>query len=58
MIFYQGEKFYHGTHILRPVSQSNVESEYNEACNVRITLETFRMLINEFLNKDPDIVPE
>ena len=48
----------HVTHVPGPVSQSSAEIEYNEACTAGMALAHFRMLIHEFLNKDPDIVPE
>ena len=41
-----------------PVYQSSAESEYNAECNAGMALAYFRMLIHEFLNKDPNIVPE
>ena len=56
-IFYQGGTIDHGTHVPGPVSQSGAESEYNTACTAGIDLAHFRMLIHEFLNKVPDIVP-
>ena len=40
--------------LLNPVHKS----EYNAACTAGMALAYFRMLIHEFLNKDPDIVPE
>ena len=40
------------------VDKSSSESEYNSACTEIMALARFRMLINDFLNKDPDIVPE
>ena len=55
---YQGGIIDCGTHVPGPVAQSSAESEYNTACNTGKALEHFRVLINEFLNKDPDIVPE
>ena len=58
IIFYQGEPIDHVTHVPGPVSQSSAESEYNEACTTGMALAHFRMLINELLNKDPDIVTE
>ena len=58
IIFYQDWEIYYGTHVLEPVSQSGAESYYNAACTAGMALAHFRMLINEFLNKDPDIVPE
>ena len=46
------------THITRPVAQSSAESEYNVAWTAGMSLAHSRMLVHEFLNKDPDIVPE
>ena len=58
IIFYQGGPIDHGTHVLGPVAQSSAESEYNAACTSGMSLAHFRMLINELLNKDINIVPE
>ena len=58
IIFYEGRKIDHGTHVPVPFSQSSVESEYNVACTAVVDLAHFRMIIHEFLNKDPEIVPE
>ena len=58
IIFYQGVKIDHGTHVPVPVSQSNAESDYNAACTSGMALAHFRMLIHELFNKDPDIFPE
>ena len=58
MIFYQGGKIDHGTHVPGPVAQSSAESEYNVAYTAGMALENFRMLIHELLNKDPYIFPE
>ena len=58
IIFYQGGPIDHDTHVPGPVSQSISESEYNAACTTGMVLSHFRMLIHEFLNKDPDTVPE
>ena len=41
-----------------PVSQSSAESDYNVACTAVISLARFRMISNDFLNKDPYVVPE
>ena len=57
IIFYQGGTIYHGTHVPGSVTQPISESEYNAACTAGMTLAHFRMLIHEFLNKYPDIVP-
>ena len=56
-LFYQVVPISHCTHVPSPVSQSIYESEYNAACTVVISLAHFRMLKNEFLNEDPDVVP-
>ena len=58
IIFYQGGKIDHGTHVPGLVSQSSAESEYNAACTAGMALAHFRMLIRELLNNDPYIVPE
>ena len=58
IIFYQGGPIDHDTHVLGPVDESSAESEYNSAYTAITSLASFRMLIHEFLNKDPDIVPE
>ena len=58
IIFYQGGKIDHGTHVPGPVSQSCAEINYNAACTTGMALARFRVLIHESLNKDPDIVPE
>ena len=48
----------HSTHVPVPFSQSSAESEYNTSCNQVMSLAYFRVLIHEFLNRDPDLVPE
>ena len=48
----------HGTCVPGPVSQSSAESNYSAACPAVMDLAHFIMLIYEYLNKDPDIVPE
>ena len=53
IIFYQGGLIDHGTHVPGPVAQSGAEIEYNAACTAGMDLAHFRMLIHEFLNKDP-----
>ena len=58
IIFYQGGPIDHGTRAPGPVDQPSTESDYNAAYKSGMALENFRMLIHEFLNKDPDIVPE
>ena len=57
-IFHQDGPIDHGTHVPGPVSRSVAESEYNAACTTGMALAHFRVFIHEFLNKDPDIIPE
>ena len=58
IIFYQGGRIDHGTHVPGPVAQSSTESEYNAACTEVMALAHFRMLIHELLNEDPEMVPK
>ena len=57
-IFYQGGPIDNGTHVPGPVAQSSAESEYNAACTAGMTLAHFIMLVHEFLNEDPEMVPK
>ena len=57
-MFYQGVPIYHFKHVPGPVAQSIAESEYNSSFTAVMSLAHFRMLNNEFLKKDPDVVPE
>ena len=56
IILYQRGPIDHGTHVTGPVAHSSAESEYNTACTAGMALAYFRILINEFLNEDPDMV--
>ena len=58
IIFYQVGPIDHGTHVPGPVDHFSAESYYNAACTAGMALVHFRMLIHEFINKVPDIVPE
>ena len=58
IVFYQGGKIYHSTHVPGTVSQSSSKKKYNAACTEGVAFTHFRILIHEILNKDPDIVPE
>ena len=58
ILFYKCVKIYHGTHVPGPVDKPNAESEYNAACTAGMALSHFNSLIHEFLNKDPDTVPD
>ena len=57
IIFYQGGTIDHGVHVPGPVSKSSAVRKYNAACTAGMALAHFRMLLNELLNKYPDIVP-
>ena len=57
-VFYQGGPIDNCTHVSGTVVQYSAESEYNAACNAENSLSIFRMLNNEFLNKDPYVVPK
>ena len=46
IVFYQGGKFYHCTHVTGPVGQYSVKSEYNAAWNAVMDLAHFRILNN------------
>ena len=46
IIFHQGGKMDHGTHVTGTVAQSISESEYNESCTEGMALANFRMLIH------------
>ena len=57
IVFYQVVPIDHFTHILGPVAQPSIESEYNVECNTGTATEHFRILNNEFMNKDTYVVP-
>ena len=57
IVFYQVGPIDHCTHVPGPFSQSSTESEYSATCTSGMALSHFRMLNNELLNKDPDVVP-
>ena len=57
-IFYLGVPMYHFTHVPGPVAKYSVVSEYNVSCTPGMNLENFRMLNNELVNKDPEVVSE
>ena len=57
-MFYQCGPIDNCTHVLGPVDHYSFESKYNAACISVITLAYFKVLNNELLNKDPDVVPE
>ena len=56
-MFYYDGSIDHCTHVSGPVDQYSADSEYNAACTVGMDLENLRMLNNELLNKDTDVVP-
>ena len=58
IVFYQGGPIDHCTHVTCPGAQSSSESEYNAECTAGMALPHFRMINNEFINKDTYVVPE
>ena len=58
LCFIKGGPIDHFTHVTVSVSQSSAEGDYNSSFNVGMVLAHFRMLNNELLNKDLDMVPE
>ena len=52
IVFYQGGSIDRFTHILGQFSESSAENEYNSAFTAYMYLAHFRILNNEFLNKD------
>ena len=57
-MFYQGVTIDNLPHVTGPVSQYSAESEYNKSCTSGMAPENFRILNNEFLNKDPVVFTE
>ena len=58
IVFYQGGTIDDCTHFPGPVSKYSAESEYIAAFTAGMALAHFRVLNNEFLNNDTDVVPE
>ena len=58
IVFYQGGSIDNCIHVTDPVYQSSAESDYSSVWTSVMHLPHFRMLNNEFLNKDPYMVPE
>ena len=56
LIFYQGGPIDHGTYVPGTVAQSSAESGYNASGTAGMDSAHFRMLINELLNNDTDMV--
>ena len=57
IVFYQVGPIDNFTHILGPVAQPSTESDYNVGFTTGTTPAHFRILNNEFMNKDTDMVP-
>ena len=57
IVFYQVGPIDNFTDILGPVAQPSTESEYNVECTTVTVPEQFRILNNEYINNDPDVVP-
>ena len=57
IVFYQVAPIDHFTDILGPVAQPSTESDYNVECTTGTAPAHFRIINNEFMNKDTDVVP-
>ena len=57
IVFYQDGKIDNFRHVPGPVAHSSEEIEYNSEFTIGMALANFRMLNNELLNKDIDVVP-
>ena len=58
IMFYKVGTTDHHTHVPGPVDQSSPESEYTTSCTTGMSLEYFRMLNDELLNKYPYVFPK
>ena len=57
-MFYKVVHIDHCTYVPSPVSQYSAEIEYNEAFTSVMAVSHFRILNNDLINKDADVVPE
>ena len=57
IVFYQVGLTDNCTHVPGPAAQSSSQSDYNAVCMAGMTLGHFRILNNDFLNNDTDVVP-
>ena len=55
-MFYKGGPIDNCTHVTGTVAQYSAESEYTAVCTTGMDSENSRMINNEFLNKDTDVV--
>ena len=55
-MFYQGGTIDHCTNVPVKVEKSSAEIEYNVACTAVMDISHFRMLNNEFLSNNEDVV--
>ena len=57
IVFNQGGPIDHFPHVLVPVAQYSSESENNVSFAALMDLAHFRIINNDLVNKDPDVVP-
>ena len=57
ILFYHGGTIYHCTPVKGKVSQYSADSAYNVSCTSVMAISHSRMINNELLNKDPNVVP-
>ena len=55
-MFHQVGPIDHFTYVSGPVAQPSAENEYIAACTEVMAPEQSRIIYNEFMNKDPDVV--
>ena len=58
LCFIKGGPIDHFTHVSVSVAQYSTVNYYNVACTAETSLANFRILKNELLNKNPDVVPD
>ena len=56
-MFYQGGPIDHCTYVPGPVDKYSTKIEYNASCTAVMALAHFRVINNELLKKDPDVIP-
>ena len=57
IVFYQGVKIDHYTHVTVPVDQSSVKGWYNSEFTAVMALAHCKVISNELLNKNIYVVP-
>ena len=58
IVFLQGGTIEHCTNVPGQVYQFSTGGDYNAAHTAGMALANFRMIKNEFMKKDPDVIPK